>query len=136
MRNKKNKYFILFLIFILISVFIHYFSNYKESNIIKHKKILLCKITGVDFFPRGSGFWINFSFFYNNKLYKSREHVYIDKYNREELKKIIIKKKLIIVFDSTDISNIEIPIKDYEFEKFNIKIPNSLKSIYNEINKN
>lgn len=106
----------------------------RVNSIISHKKVFTCKVIGVENFPRGSGVYINFMY-YDKNVIRSRERVFISKDKIKEAEKILLAKRLVLLVDSTDTTNFELPLRNAEFKKFNEQMPDSLKSIYNQLEK-
>lgn len=132
--KKNNLPFLVLLLFICINIFLYFYSKSRQFKLNNNYKIVLCKIIDIDDFYKADGLNFKFIFESNNKSYVEKERLLVIK-NKVLVKKICLNKNMILVIDTTDVSNIYLPIKEDEFKKFNIKIPDSLKVFYKELEK-
>lgn len=109
-------------------------SKSRELKLKNNYKIILCKIIDVDDFYKADGLNFKFIFKFNNKSYIEKERLLVIK-NKMHVKKICLNKNMILVIDTTNVSNNYLPIKEDDFKKFDIKIPDSLKVFYKELEK-
>ena len=135
MKKIANKYLLLVLLLAFVFCILNVFSFYRNKQLLANKKIAICKIERIGHFPRGPGLWLYYKLIYNHKTIINREQVFIDKRFKSNLENDLLDRNLIIVFDSLNLKNIEIPLKKDDIKKYNIIIPDSLKSIYEKIQK-
>lgn len=132
--KKNNLRFLVLLLFIFINIFLYFNSKSRELKLKNNYKIILCKIIDVDDFYKADGLNFKFIFKFNNKSYIEKERLLVIK-NKMHVKKICLNKNMILVIDTTNVSNNYLPIKEDDFKKFDIKIPDSLKVFYKELEK-
>lgn len=132
--KKNNLQFLVLLLFIFINIFLYFYSKSRELKLNNNYTIVLCKIIDVDDFYKANGLNFKFIFKFNNKSYIEKERLLVIK-NKVLVKKICLNKNVILVIDTTDVSNFYLPIKEDDFKKFDIKIPDSLKVFYKDLEK-
>ena len=132
--KKNNLQFLVLLLFIFINTFLYFYSKSRELKLNNNYTIVLCKIIDVDDFYKADGLNFKFIFKFKNKSYIEKERLLVIK-NKMHVKKICLNKNMILVIDTTNVSNIYLPIKEDDFKNFDIKIPDSLKVFYKELEK-
>lgn len=127
---KKNGLGLLAIIILIsFAVYNNNLSNTEEKSLIKNKLTTIGTITGVDFFPRGLGLYINYEFNANDSLIKNRKQINIEKSNINKVNSILLGKLMPIVYDSTAYNNNQIIKSLQDCIDYNVQVDDDTKII-------
>lgn len=117
----------------LLALWISYKTNKDNIELKKSMVVTNGNMQDVTYFPRGSGLYIHFNFLANGKRFINKERLFAPKEDIRFVKKILIDRKLIVVFDSINPENNKLLLTEFDFKDFNILKPDSLKYIYYQL---